>query len=138
MVKTALSVFFISLIVSCSDIPTQSNRILFPLAEKCIGDGASIYLKCDDGTEKVIGLGYGKFYLMNDRKISEALKFCAGDPVEIDVNVKNAHVIHKSLMDELYVESKKVVDSVCVETKKFDDLSDMKKIQVTLTPKTQD
>lgn len=130
---------FISVVFSCSDIPSQTNRNILSQVERCINDGASIYLQCKDGREKIIGLGYGTFMLMEEGETSEALKFCAEQPVELSINVKNAHINHKELKaNGVIILHKKSAVSDCIETKKIKDLTieglkDFQKIRVEVT-----
>lgn len=61
---------------------------------KCPADGTNLYLKCYDGRETSINIGYGKdLRILKDGKltINEALNFCKEKPYELNIYVKNAH-----------------------------------------------
>lgn len=61
---------------------------------KCPADGTNLYLKCSDGREISINIGYGKdLRILKDGKltINEALNFCKEKPYEMNLYVKNAH-----------------------------------------------
>lgn len=130
--------FVMFLIFSCNDQPSQSNNreSLFLQAERCVVDGGSLYIRCNDEKQKVIGLGYGKFTIIEEKEISEAYKFCNQEPVELSLNIKNAEVEHEEIKaaNGFRVWHENLVDFRCFETHRVDNIGRIAKLRVKITP----
>lgn len=121
--------------LSCDESPQihQAEPILLQ-AEKCSSDGATIYVRCEDGKQKVFELGFGNFSLVENGKLTENFRFCPEDPAEFSINFKNSYICYVRgnakgvpVMKVLYNEP---TDSVCREMRKFDKTDNVGNLKV--------
>lgn len=75
--------FAVTFVCSCDDQP-------FLELEKCVSDGANLYVKCFDGRQKVVELGYGIFYVIQDNTFPKAIALCDDNPERVVITLRNA------------------------------------------------
>lgn len=57
--------------------------------EKCVSDGVNIYVQCFGGRQKVFGLRYRTFYVMQNGVVPKAAAFCGDHPEQVTIFLRN-------------------------------------------------
>lgn len=133
--------FYILLSLSCVDYSSKlgTQERIFLQTEKCRNDGANIYIRCADGSQKVIALGFGEFSIVKDKKIPAAKEFCNDDLGELSINIRNARVYHRGIhaQNHFQISNQISVYSDCIETKQLETLRAFEEFKLESIPITE-
>jgi len=126
-ISMGLSILVLTSCEGTKVVPVQEQ-------EKCQVDGANLYVKCSDGRERVIKLGYGKFFIMNGGNVSEANDFCGEAPANLGLNIRNAHYLFKiESLGSVTVEMPGSIHSDCRELEEYGNLRNIKRAKIETT-----
>jgi hypothetical protein len=124
------------LLFSCADnlLYSPQQRPLLSQVQRCLSDGANIYIQCDDERESIIELGFGEFALIEDGKIEIGRRFCGKDPKEVSINILNAHIKYEEIKiaNGFKVAFQKKSYSRCLEIKKIANLTRISSMNIEL------
>lgn len=105
--------------------------------EKCKEDGANLYVKCLDGREKVVPLGFGNFNLVKNGAVPDAAAFCNEPAERVNVMVRNANYILKvENMSDVQVSVPGNAES-CKQTRDYSTLRALKRAKIKAAPTTE-